>query len=384
MSFTDKLKNKYKEYRYENLYPDLYKKACNSPVNSKKIIFLKLSEKKLYGSSKHLYEQLKKCDKYSMKTLCMQFNRSGGKAFHENMKKVVAELATARWIIIEEGNIFLSQLDIRPETKVLYLECGTGILRKLGDDGRKGAYEKGLPIYKNIDYVVTSGKEFVPFYVNEMKIAEEKVLPLGSCHSDLFFNEDFKKKSKEKFYSLLPEAEEKKIILYAPSYRGNRFNASSPRVFGEYKLIKERMGSEYMMVLHHHPYAKTVPLIKPKEGHFTKDLTDNMTVEEMICCADYLITDYSSVLFDFTLVDKPMAFLGYDYDKFQDRLYEEYPFFVPGPVCKNGYALTYRLKNDMELYDEEKINAFREKYLQACDGHATERVIDFLNDWIDK
>ncbi len=382
MSIKQKLITKIKENKYYKAFPDIYKKGCMKAVIPDKIVFVKVYEPGLYGSMGYLYSRLKDLGNYQLSTFCIGYNDLRGNEFLEHLSHLYEVIADAAWVIINEPCFPLSLVDIRPETKVLHLGHGAGLLRRFGKDSKRveNTLEAKIPEYKNVDYVIAPHEEWIPYYASAMGIDKKKILPLGSCHTDQYFDEAFKEACRKKLYELIPEAEERKIIAYIPSYRGNPGSAWSPKVFGEYKMIKERMGPSYMMLIHHHPYAKAVPNILPKEGSFTKDISQLMTAEELICCADYLITDYSSVLFDYVLQDKPMAFLGYDYDIFEERkdFYFDYPSFVPGPVCKNGYALTYRLSHDMELYDEETIRAFRNKYMTRCDGHVTDRVISLI------
>ena len=94
--------------------------------------------------------------------------------------------------------------------------------------------------------------------------------------------------------------------------------------------------------------------------------------------ADLLITDYSSVIFEYSLLGKPMAFFCYDYETYNRDFYLDYETDLPGPIFKNESELfDYLRKGSFEI--DERMEQFKDKYMSACDGHCSERIAELID-----
>ena len=103
-----------------------------------------------------------------------------------------------------------------------------------------------------------------------------------------------------------------------------------------------------------------------------------MEIAELLCAADICVTDYSSVVFEYSLMERPMIFLAYDLEEYFDNrgFYYDYQEFAPGPVVRNSAELAAAVRSIEGRREEagEKAAAFRQKFMYSCDGHATERI----------
>ena len=91
------------------------------------------------------------------------------------------------------------------------------------------------------------------------------------------------------------------------------------------------------------------------------------------------ITDYSSVLFDYSLLDKPILFFAYDLEAYYDErgFYYPYESFVPGPIVRNTRELVEQIKQ-ADQWDHQRLVEFRERYMSGCDGASTKRILDAI------
>jgi CDP-glycerol glycerophosphotransferase (TagB/SpsB family) len=105
-----------------------------------------------------------------------------------------------------------------------------------------------------------------------------------------------------------------------------------------------------------------------------------MSIDELMCASDVCVTDYSSLIFEYALLNRPMLFYAYDLDDYNDwrGFYYDYDELTPGPVCRSMEALIRNLEQIDETYDFERLAAFRKKFMSACDGHATERIMEYV------
>ena len=104
-----------------------------------------------------------------------------------------------------------------------------------------------------------------------------------------------------------------------------------------------------------------------------KDFTTN----EMMCIADLLVTDYSSVVFEYSLLNKPMVFYCYDYDEYNRDFYLDYENDLPGQLFRN-YAELEKYISAGDFEETEGVKDFRNRYMSACDGKSGERIAHVL------
>jgi CDP-glycerol glycerophosphotransferase (TagB/SpsB family) len=101
-----------------------------------------------------------------------------------------------------------------------------------------------------------------------------------------------------------------------------------------------------------------------------------MGIEEALCAADICISDYSSLIFEYSLFERPMLFYAYDYDTYGKYrgTYYDYESFIPGKMVRTEEELMDAVVNMDSWFDKTQVREFKEKYMRFCDGHSTKRV----------
>ena len=142
--------------------------------------------------------------------------------------------------------------------------------------------------------------------------------------------------------------------------------------------MKEALGKDYVLLIKHHPVIKKRPELSKEVKGFAFDVSDTCTIEDLICISDLCISDYSSLIYEYSLMDRPMIFFAYDLEEYGDwrGFYYDYEELTPGPVVRTTKELLSVIEEDR--FDLERIRAFREKFMSACDGHATERLLTYI------
>ena len=102
----------------------------------------------------------------------------------------------------------------------------------------------------------------------------------------------------------------------------------------------------------------------------------------MLAIADVIITDYSSVIFDASLMDKAMVFYCPDYGSYERDFYLNYDKDLPGEIVTDPEKLLEALRNAETEEAKQKVRAFREKQMGACDGKSTERIAKLIKDYL--
>ncbi len=377
----------YRFYTLRILYPTVYKRISKSKIDNNKVVFVEVRMEDISDSFKLLYEELNKNYSYEITT---HFLGSGFVSRRENIKRskeMVKDIGNAKYVFLNESSDVISCLPMRKETVVTQLWHGCGAFKKFGmstadlifGDDRKTLMK--YPYHKNYTHVTVSSPEVIWAYEEAMSYENKKgvVKATGISRTDYFFHEDVKSKAFEKLYKEFPQARDKKVILYAPTFRGRVAKAKTPDKL-DIELLGDKFKKEYVLVLKHHPFVKKRPQIPEGYKSFAKDLTDEMTIEDLLLVSDICISDYSSLVFEYSLFLRPMIFFAYDLDNYCDwrGFYYDFKTFVPGPIfTENNEIVDYIADIDAQ-FDKEKVIRFRDKFMGACDGHSTERIMELV------
>ncbi|WP_462405896.1 CDP-glycerol glycerophosphotransferase family protein [Gracilibacillus sp. Marseille-QA3620] len=167
---------------------------------------------------------------------------------------------------------------------------------------------------------------------------------------------------------------DKKVIFYAPTWRiKNWFKVEMDLE----KMYRELKGEYVILFKFHHFVAKSVTL--PKYPGFVYNLSNYDDIRDLYLISDVLITDYSSVMFDFAILSKPQILFTYDLEKYRDNLRGMYLNILeeaPGPITKDTDELLKAIKNVDHSHNSIRMNQFRQKYCSYDDGNASKRIAE--------
>ncbi len=381
----------YKRWTLHGLYPRAYKKAAaKRPVNPRKVIFLEVREKQLTDSFTQVYRALEAEGGWELVTVCIEEGMRSRSIVRGNCLRAAQILADAAWIFVNDSCYFLSSLPLRPETKVIQLWHACGAFKKFGHslaDKKFGATARQLkrfPVHKNFDYVTVSSPDVRWAYAEAFAMDIAKILPTGISRTDLFYDQNYLKQAKGRVYAYLARhgiqsPQHRKILLYAPTFRGRVADATSPDVL-DYGYMHAHLGEDWIFLCKHHPFVKHRPKIDAQCAAYTFDVTEELTIEDLLIAGDVCISDYSSLIFEYSLFERPMLFLAYDLEDYNDwrGFYYSYDQLTPGPVVRTTQEVTDYLEHLEERFDREKVHQFRKTFMSSCDGHATKRILDLM------
>lgn len=174
----------------------------------------------------------------------------------------------------------------------------------------------------------------------------------------------------------------KKVLLYAPTWRDNQFYEKGRYSFNiniDLETLQKELDSDYVLIVRMH-YLITENLNFEEYQGFVYDFSHHEDIRELYLISDLLITDYSSVFFDYANLKRPMIFYVYDIDSYRDELrgfYFDLEREAPGPLVKTTDDLIEKIHSVMT--DEFKYNEkFYHHFCEFDDGKATERVVNRL------
>jgi CDP-ribitol ribitolphosphotransferase len=293
------------------------------------------------------------------------------------------ELARAEIVLLD--NIFLpyAYLRRRRGTKVIQLWHGTGTIKKFGQDVNTGRLKQlECRANANITHLIVNSPDTKKVYSSAFGVKEDCIYPIGLPKTDELLGRIKKEEAagknldKEYIYQKYNIPMDKKLILYAPTFRDTQ--SQNPRLIELIKELNRQLSREYYFGLRLHPHIAN--------SFQTEDLGENICqlsfekdVNTVLLAADILITDYSSIIYEYCLTERPMIFYAYDYNDFSDHgrgFYYDYQSFVPGPVAYTGEEVVNIIKEqEFELY---RIKDFIHRNYIYTDRNATERLIELL------
>ncbi len=210
----------------------------------------------------------------------------------------------------------------------------------------------------------------------------KEILEIGYPRNDILFHrnngEEIQKLKKQLNLPL-----DKKIILYAPTWRDNEHYNDLTYKFSQamdFEYLLEKLASEYVIIIKAHYLVGEKLDINRYQG-FLYQFDASFDIAGLYLVSDLLITDYSSVMFDYSLLRRPMFFYTYDLEKYQDKLrgfYFDFIMEAPGPIVMTTKKLVDAiLCYDFEDY-REKYALFMKKYNHADNGEASKKVVDLI------
>lgn len=370
-----KIKQLLKMFFQHVLFPLVYRLNSFKPVHKNKIILADAHHEKCPQHMKQVRDALSNSG-FDVQEFLFDLRKL---SVFSGMKKMLGFMklyAVSGCVIICNNFLPVAACKKRKETRVIQLWHGCGAFKKFGydafDDIPKG-YRGN--VYKNYDLVTVSGEYCVSFFQSAMRLGKEIVKPLGCCMTDRLFDREYLNLCRTKFKHIHPDAEGKRIVLWAPTFRGN---AGDAYVVGEQYI--DRLADLYKNELY---------IIKSLHPMSEGCLASFMSSSELLVCADVLITDYSSIFFEYLLLDRPIVFFVPDYEDYaRDRgFYLDFDS-LPGHIVKNNnideavrilYNVAGGNEKETSATNESQMRAFRQKfreqYMSACDGHVTERIV---------
>ena len=365
-------------------FPRAYARAAAAcAINPNKALFLDVKSTRMPDSFPLVMSYLKGAYNIECTFVGLGQNESiGWFAYYKRCLALMDELAHAKYVFVCDACDVLSCVPLRSETKAVQLWHACGAFKKFGMStadkifGGSRREKERHPFYENLSLVTVSSPEVCWAYREAMVLedAPDIVRPLGVSRTDVFYDKAFLTEARAIVDMAVPEASNRKVILYAPTFRGRVGEAEGPDELDIHALAAA-LSDEYVLLVKHHPFVKKLPAIPEGCSDFAFHVPQVPT-DILMAAADVCISDYSSIVFEYSLLGRPLVFFAYDLDEYDDwrGFYYDYHELTPGPVLKTtGEVLDY-LQHLDERFDPSEIDAFRTKFMAACDGHATERI----------
>ncbi len=296
-----------------------------------------------------------------------------------NMIESVYHLATSKYTIIDNYFGFLSTIKFRSGTECIQLWHAAGAIKKFGllapvKVRNKRAQKRFVKVYNNFHKIVVGSDALATIYMNAFNLSSDQMLSTGIPRTDLFFNKIRKKQIINKLLNENQSLGKKKVILYAPTFRDEEiehfnFNLNIEEIYKE-------LHQDYIVLIKLHPAVKDKINYTKEYNNFIFDYSLYPNINELFLVTDILVTDYSSIPFEFCLLNKPMIFYPYDLEQYQNQrgIIEDYHSTVPGPVIYSTQELIEVIKADN--FNMNDIKVFSRKWNQYSRGNSSGKFVD--------
>lgn len=283
--------------------------------------------------------------------------------------KTMYYLATSKVCVAESYCVPVSFLKHKKELKIIQIWHASGAVKKFGyqslntKEGKSEDVAKLMCMHKKYDYVIAPSETTKHIFSEAFNIEEEKIIKLGLPRLEYITNEKYNKA--EEIYKQYPELKNKKIILYVPTFRKGK-NIDLTEILN-YPLDNEK----YELIIQLHPLEKTEV---PKEYK----IDSKYTSYDLIKIADYIITDYSILSVEASILEKPIFLYLYDLDEYNKNrglnidLNKELKTFTSK---KFSDIMSKIEKNDFDMREIEK---YKNKYIEVNPNNTISKLATFI------
>ena len=356
----------------------IYFKNTNK-VKENKILFLSDSRADLSGNFKFVYDEIMKDkNKYEVTTL-LKKNLSTKKTLKEKIN-LCREIALSKYIFLDDFYPIIYVLKLRKETKLIQLWHAMGAYKTVGYSraGKPGGPDSKSLTHRGYTGAIVSSESIRKNYAEAFNMDIEKVHALGIPRTDIFFDKKYEKNVKKRIYDKYPMLKNKKVIMFAPTFRGNgQMTAYYDFSWIDFKKLKKSFSKDYVCIIKLHPFIKNIPDYDFENDDFYIDLTSEREINDLLFVTDVLVTDYSSVIFEYSFFERPVVFFTPDLDDYRNSrdFYYSLDKYTYGDIAKNDDELIKCIKKGK--VNKKKIEEFRDYFCSSCDGNSTKKVVDF-------
>lgn len=345
------------------------------------ILFCSASRAEIGGNEKFIYDRMIERGLDQKFQFRFDFKESiTTSRSNKTMIRLIQYLATSDMIVIDDYYPLIYDFDYDPRVKIIQVWHACGAFKTVGFE----RIEKGdAPVFntrthKCYTHVIVSSELSARHNAEAFCISEKKFYITGIPRTDIFFDPVYKEEITKKMLDTYPQCKGKKVYLYAPTFRGtNARDAYFP--YGKVDLVKwgkllEK--EDAILLIKMHPFVTRCVDIPKAYKDRIFDLSSYREINDILFIADVLITDYSSVIYEMSLLNKPMVFYAFDQHSYEISrdFYESYEETVPGKIVHDFDELMDCLEK--QDYEFHKMDHFIQKNFSYMDGKSTDRVID--------
>lgn len=369
------------------------------PVDDKLVIFISFHGRGYTDNPKAIYEQMRKDPKCDGFRYIWFIKHHKDKNITIDGAKVKEYLSIPYFINMAKAKYWIANCKLpnymSKKTNQVYLQTWHGTpLKRLAHDiivpegttfYRSGLSAEEMRSTYDVDvarynYMISPNAFCTDVFQKAFRINKERLIETGYPRNDCLYTttDDEITKIKKKLHLPL----NKKVVLYAPTWRDNSFNTSGYtfELKVDFHLWKQILGDDYVVIFKPHYLIVNKNANDPSLQGFIYNIDASEEISDLYLISDILVTDYSSVFFDYANLKRPIYFYMYDLEEYKEELrgfYLDIHFDLPGPIAIDELDLLNKIKNANE-FDFNKLKKFNQRFNHIEDGNSAQRVIDIV------
>lgn len=354
-----------------------------------KITMISRQSNRINTNFKLLKDEFEKNSNYKIVVLTKKLNPGiiSKISYIFHMFKQMYHIATSKAVILDSYCITISNLKHKKKLLIVQMWHAMGSLKKFGfstldsnnsvsalkkvNQTQKKNIAKALNMHKNYDYFFSSSKECLPNFAEAFGYSIDKGKIFSLPIVDLLTNDKYIKEKQKEIFKTYPELNKKKNIVYVPTHRESESRANINM------LINAVDYEKYNLIIKPHPLTNIT-------NHDIKVLWDkSFSSQDMLLIADYIITDYSAIVYEASLLHKPIYFYSYDLEKYSKdtSFYIDYKKEIPGKVYKDAKKLVKDIEENN--YNIDRVIEFEKRYITKSKS-STKDIVKFIKEEITK
>ena len=340
-------------------------------VEKDKISFISLESKVLAHDFELINDGLVKSDHYKLEYILFEYSSSLKNQFAYVLACIrqLFLINRSHLVLLDFNNFVVSKFKRKKGVKVLQVWHATGAIKQFGNTVKRD--------YKiqNYDYAIVNSEFFVDTFSRAFNVNKDNVKITGIPETDKLFSAKYIEESITDVYQKYPLLKDKKIITYAPTFRG-RIGTGFHEIEIDLDFVQKSLGNDYAIIYKPHP------LITQSKYQNNSNIIymQHESIKKVFAITDILVSDYSAIIFDYMVTQKPL--IAYVPDLADYRLTPgiifDYEAEFPGAIVKTDQDLVNEIS--MIDYDEEKHSKLYDKVFQYRDGRSLQRVIELIDD----
>lgn len=338
-------------------------------VKSDKISFISLESKTLTHDFKRIHDTLVKSHQYDLEYALFKYTPSlrSQVAYVFACIRQLFIINRSHLVLLDFNNFVVSKFKRKKGVKVLQVWHATGAIKQFGNH-----VKRDYPI-KNYDYTIVNSAFFVDTFSKAFNIPKANVMVTGIPETDDLFNEQLIDQHCTYLYQKYPQLKDKTIVTYAPTFRG-RLATGFEEVEIDLDAVQKALGDAYAVIAKPHPL-----ILKSRYANNPNIIyLQDEPIKPILAITDILVSDYSAIIYDFMVTQKPIIAYVPDLADYQAKpgIIFDFENDFPGAIVKTDAALVAEIWG--ANWDVSKQDNLYNKVFQYRDGKSLQRVINLI------
>lgn len=346
------------------------------PISDDRVVLASPRSSRLEGNLRYLSAAIRRRHPHLRQIVLVQTYGFGWRAkltYLLAAMRGMVYLRTTRFVFVDNAWLPIHVAPHRAGTTVVQVWHAASAVKRFGvDTVRPPSEPERTFLHRHYDFVVVSSEDVRTRYATALRTPRDRVLALGTPRTDFFFDDAAMDAARARLLDAYPVLRGRRVVLYAPTLRGRGRDKMSAAGLDAVRL-RAVLPPSIALALKAHPNVDRDWV--PTEGYDAVfDPTDE--INDILALTDVLVTDYSSAIFEFALLRRPMILLTGDLAEYaaDPGVYVDFATDLVGTQVADTDGVAATLLAD--AFDLSGYDAFIKAHVGACDGHASERVVE--------